>query len=270
MAFAHGKSVQVFCDSYELSSYFNSATITQTGEPKATTTFTKDAPTFGKGLTSGSLSLEGRFEASTDIDPTGTTTTFDKFVQGLVATANPSVITWVPYTMAAGSWVKGAYARLNSYDITSPVADVVSASTSWDTGHAGASSGLVYASSWAAESLTTGSAITPAAGATVEGTTVDSGAASTSGYLIAWHIVANGSDAVQEIKVQHSTNGSAWSDLVTIEASLAAGTLGSGITGAVSGTLNRYLRFQFSASGSYTSGTITPIISVGRISATQA
>jgi hypothetical protein len=150
------------------------------------------------------------------------------------------------------------------------VADVVSASTSWDTGHAGASSTLVYASSWAAESLTTGSAITPAAGATVEGSTVDSGASSANGYLALWHVVANGSDAVQEIKIQHSTNGSSWSDLATIEASVAAGTLTSGIAGAASGTVNRYLRFQFSASGSYTSGTITPIISVGRISATQA
>ena len=77
MAFAHGKSVQVFCDSYELSSYFNSATITQNGEPNETTTFTNTSKTFVKGLTSGSLSLEGLFEAATDIDPTGTTTTFD-------------------------------------------------------------------------------------------------------------------------------------------------------------------------------------------------
>jgi hypothetical protein len=270
MAFKHGKSVKVFCDSYELSSYFNSATITQNGEPNETTTFTKDSKTFIKGLTSGSLSLEGLFEASTDIDPTATTKTFDQFLNGLVAATNPSVITWVPYTMAAGSWVKGAYARLNSYDITSPVADVVSASTSWDTGHAGASSTLVYASSWAAESLTTGSAVTPASGATVDGTTVNSGASSANGYLAIWHIVANGSNATQEIKIQHSTNGSSWSDLATIEASVAAGALTSGIAGAASGTVNQYLRFQFSASGSYSSGTITPIISVGRISATQA
>ena len=270
MAFKHGKSTQVFCDSYELSSYFNSATITQTGDPNETSTFTNDSKTFIKGLTSGSLSLEGLYEASTDIDPTGTTKTFDQFLNGLVSATSPSVITWVPYTMAAGSWVKGAYARLNSYDITSPVSDVVSASTSWDTGHAGASSSLVYASSWAAESLTTGSAVTPAAGATVDGTTVNSGAASTSGYLAIWHIVANTSNATQEIKIQHSTNGSSWSDLVTIESPLAAGALSSGITGATSGTLNQYLRFQFSASGSYSSGTITPIISVGRISATQA
>ena len=270
MAFAHGKNVKVFCDSYELSSYFNSASVTQTGEPNETTTFTKDSKTFIKGLTSGSLSLEGLFEASTDLDPTATTKTFDQFLEGLISAASPSVITWVPYTMAAGSWAKGAYARLNSYDITSPVADVVSASTSWDTGHDGASAALVYASSWAAESLTAGSAVTPAAGATVDGTTVDSGASSANGYLATWHVVANTSNATQEIKIQHSTNGSSWSDLSTIAAPLPAGALVSGITGAASGTINRYLRFQFSASGSYSSGTITPIISVGRISATQA
>ena len=112
MAFKHGKSTQVFCDSYELSSYFNSATITQTGEPNETSTFTNTSKTFIKGLTSGSLSLEGLYESSTDIDPTATTKTFDQFLEGLISATNPSVITWVPYTMAAGSWVKGAYARL--------------------------------------------------------------------------------------------------------------------------------------------------------------
>ncbi len=269
MAFKHGKDTKVFCDSYDLSSNLNTATVTQNGEPTETTTFTNSTKTYIKGLTGGSLSLDGMYEASTDLDPTGTTKTFDQFLQGLISTANPSVLTVVPYTMAAGSWVKGMYARMTSYDITSPVADIVSASTSWDTGHAGSDSSLVYASSWAAESLTTGSAVTPAAGATVDGTTVDSGAASTAGYLIAWHIVANTSDAAQAIKVQHSTNGSSWSDLVTL-ATPSAGALSSGINGAVTGTLNQYLRFQFSAASGYSSGTITPIISVGRISATQA
>jgi len=214
--------------------------------------------------------MGGLYEASTDIDPTGTTKTFDQFLDGLNSTANPSVVTVVPYTMAAGSWVKGAYARLTSYDVSSPVADVVGVSTDWECGHDGGTAGVVYANAWAAESLTTGSAVTPSAGSTVDGTTVNSGAASTSGYLIAWHITANTSDAAQAIKVQHSTNGSSWSDLTTIEASLSAGALSSGIAGATSGTLNQYLRFQFSAASGYSSGTITPIISVGRISAKQA
>ncbi len=269
MAFKHGKSTKVFVDKYEVSSYMNSATITQNGEPSESTTFTNSSKTFIKGLTSGSLSLDGLFEGSTDIDPTGTTIDVDEFLNSLNSAANPSVLTVVPYTMAAGSWVKGAYARLTSYDINSPVADIVSTSTSWDAGHAGADSTLVYASTWAAESLTTAAAITPATGATVDGTTVNSGASSANGYLLGWHIIANSSDATQTIKVQHSTNGSSWSDLVTLETNLAAGTLSSGLKGAT-GTVNQYLRFQFSASGSYSSGTITPIISIGRISATQA
>lgn len=270
MAFKHGSSTKVYCDKYELSSYLNNAVVTQNGEPNETTTFTNSSKAFIKGLTSGSLTLDGLYEASTDIDPTsGTTIDFDEFMNSLVAASSPSVLTIVPYTMAAGSWVKGAYARLNSYEMNSPVSDIVSASTSWDAGNAGDNSALTYASTWAAESLTTASAVTPAAGAVVNGTTVDSGAATTKGYLIVNHIIANSSNATQTIKVQHSTDGASWSDLATLHTNLAAGTLASGITGATSGTLNRYLRFQFSASGSYSSGTITPIISVGRISATQ-
>ena len=107
MAFKHGKDTKVFCDSYDLSSNLNTATVTQNGEPTETTTFTNSTKTYIKGLTGGSLSLDGMYEASTDLDPTGTTKTFDQFLQGLISTANPSVLTVVPYTMAAGSWVKG-------------------------------------------------------------------------------------------------------------------------------------------------------------------
>lgn len=269
MAFKHGKSTQIFVDGYEVSTYLTDATITSTGETTETTTFTASSKAYTNGLRSGTLSLSGMFEASTDIDPTGTTKTFDQFMQSLNGAAAPSTVTVVPYTMAAGSWVKSAYARMTSYDVSSPVADVVSASTDWECGHDGSDSSLVYAAAWAAESMTAGSAVTPSASVTVNGSTVNSGASSPNGYLISWHIVANTSDTTQEIKVQHSTDGSAWSDLATLE-TVSAGTLSSGVAGSTSGTVNQYLRFQFSASGSYTSGTITPIISVGRISATQS
>jgi hypothetical protein len=272
MPFYHGKGTKVYIDSYEVSTYMNNAQMTGTAEPSETTTFTDSSKEFIKGLTAGTMTLGGLYESTTDIDPTsGTNKKFDEFLNSLVSAANPSVVTVVPYTMAAGSWVKGAYARMTSFDITAPVADVVSLDTSWECGHNGSTNaGVQYANVWGAASLTTGSAVTPSASSGgTSGSTVDSGASSAKGYICSWHVIANSSNVALDIKVQHSTNGSSWSDLVTLESSLGAAALTSGITGA-SGTVNRYLRFNVPQAGSYSSGTITPIITLHRISATQA
>jgi len=92
--------------------------------------------------------------------------------------------------------------------------------------------------------------------ATTTGTGLDNGADSTNGGHANLHVLVS-SGGSWSLKVQHSTDNSSWSDLITFTSTGAA-------VGAehktVSGTVNRYTRVLLTR----TSGSLTPVISFAR------
>lgn len=91
---------------------------------------------------------------------------------------------------------------------------------------------------------------------TTNETSVDNGASSSSGGSAVLQVIAS-SGGTWVLKVQHSTDNAAWSDLITFSAN------GSAIAtefSSVTGTVNRYLRFQ----ATRTTGTLTAICTFAR------
>lgn len=87
--------------------------------------------------------------------------------------------------------------------------------------------------------------------ATVSLSSVDNGAASTAGWTVFLHVMSSGGDWA--IKIEHSTDGSAWSDLTTFTAD---GSTATSEHKGGSGTVNQYTR----ATLTRTSGNLTAVI----------
>jgi len=64
--FRHGKNTVLFADEYELSTYFNSVSVTNAIETPETTTFGSSDRTYIVGHTDGAISFEGLFDGSTN------------------------------------------------------------------------------------------------------------------------------------------------------------------------------------------------------------
>jgi hypothetical protein len=79
------------------------------------------------------------------------------------------------------------------------------------------------------------------------GVTVDQGAGTTAGSVAALQFVSGSSVSSFVVKVQHSTNGASWSDLITFS-TISANTPTAEIKTS-SGTVNRYVRLTTTLSG---------------------
>lgn len=92
--------------------------------------------------------------------------------------------------------------------------------------------------------------------ATTTGVSIDQGAASTAGAHANLHVLAS-SGGTWALIIEHSTDDSSWSTLMTFSSTGAA-------VGAeqqtVTGTVNRYVRYK----ATRTSGTLTPVITFAR------
>ena len=64
--FRHGKSVKVYVDEFDFSSYFNDVSAATTVETAETSTFGSSAKEYIPGLMDGTVSLSGLFESTAD------------------------------------------------------------------------------------------------------------------------------------------------------------------------------------------------------------
>lgn len=238
MAFKHGKDGRVLVSQYDLSAFLNELSSSQTIETAETTTFGSAAKTYITGLNDGTLSFSGMFDGSEDAIS-------DVFESIIDSEAN-AIITMVHGSgFATGSACVLAQAKQTSYDISVPVADVVSLSGEFQvTG--GLRNGVLLA----------GNATSTAS---TNGTSVDGGASTALGANANLHVTANSMDGNTVIKVQHSADNSTWADLITF--TTVATTVLTSQTATASGTINRYLRYQVTPAGS---GSITLSVSLSR------
>jgi hypothetical protein len=237
VTFRHGKNTKVLFAEYDLSSYFNEASASQSIETGETTTYGTNSKTYVTGLADGTISLNGLFDGSAN--------GVDAVLSAKIGDSAGAIITVAPEGLAFGSRLKSAQTLSTSYEISSPVADVVSV-----TAEAQVSGGIGNGISLRDLSAAT---------ATGNGTAHDNSASTANGGAGVLHVTANSHNAGSTFKIQHSADNSTWADLITFTA-VSTTTLTSERV-AVTGTVNRYLRASWTLAGT---GSITFHINFSR------
>jgi hypothetical protein len=235
--FRHGKRTVVLMNGTDMSPFLNEATETQTIETAETTTFADSDKTYITGLADGTVSTSGLFDSSAGAS--------NDVLTGAIGQED-NTFTVLPEGATAGARSVIANGQLTSYDVTSPVADVVSISAEIQ-----ADGGLF--SGFALNGLTD-------TGTSASLTGINTGGSSSGGGLFNLHVVANTRDGAATVKVQHSADNVTWVDLVTFSGISASVKDGESITST--GTVNQYLRAAHSLAGS--SGSITYHVSAAR------
>lgn len=237
MPFRHGKNTVVLVNEYNLSSYFNEATTANSIETSETTTYgaAGGSKTYVTGLNDGTVSVSGLFD--------GDTAAIDAVLTSVLG-SDTDVNFTVAYDggMTIGARCATGQSIMTSYEVSSPVADVVSTSAEFQP-DGGVSRGVVLAP------LSTVSA-------TGNGTAVDNGASTVNGGVAVIHVPANTRNGTIIVKVQHSADNVTYADLVTF-ATVSSTTKTSERLSVASGTtVNRYLRASYTVAGSTGSASI--------------
>lgn len=235
--FRHGKRTEVLFNGTDMSPFLNEATTTQEIETAETTTFANDDKTYIVGLADGTISTSGLFDSSAGAS--------NEVLNGMIQ-QDDNTFTVLPEGSARTNRAILANGMLTSYEISSPVADVVAISAEIQ-----ADGGLVHGIDL------TGQQIVSASGVTTE---VDNSASTSNGGLFNLHVTSNDRDGAATIKVQHSSDNVTYADLVTFTSVSASTTVGETIT--TSGTVNQYLRAEHTLAGS--SGSVTYYVAAAR------
>lgn len=238
MAFRHGKNTAVWFNGANLTTYFNEASISTDVEVAETTAFGNDAKTYIAGLKDGTFSMSGMFD--------GAQGAVDQTLSSVIAAADSDAITVAPDGAVAGRRSVSGAARETSYEISSPVGDVVSVSM-----ESQATGGVDYGYLLAANASVSASAA---------GSSVNNGAATTNGGVGYLHVTANTRDGSSTFTVQHSSDNVSFVDLITFTGVSASATDGERV--AVTGTVNQYVRAQHVPGGS--SGSVTYTMAFAR------
>lgn len=231
MAYTHGKSTAVLYNTATLSGYFNEASASRSVETAETTAFGSSAKTYIVGLQDGTLSLSGMFD--------GDTAAIDETLTATIGADGNDVITVAPEGLSNGKIAFSAAVKETSYEVSSPVGDVVAATLEVQA-DGGVDRAVVLAG--AAAVTTSGT-----------GTAVDNTASSANGGVGYLHVTANTRNGATTFKVQHSSDNVTFADLITF-ASVPTTTTASERV-AVTGTVNRYVRASHAPGGS--TGSVT-------------
>ena len=236
MAFLHGKTSAVLYGGYDLSPFFNQVSASQAVETAETTAFGDNAKTYITGLRDGTMSLSGMFDGAVDA--------VDQVLASYIGSETSTPVTYATVP-TIGAVAFSCNAHETSYEVSSPVGDVVSASAE------------VQATGGIDRSVLL--AVKTSVSATGTQAAVDNTAGSSNGAVGYLHLTANAQSGTSIVKVQHSTDNSVWADLITF----ATASAGSKVTErvAVAGTVNRYVRAQYTLSGS---GAVTITVAFSR------
>jgi hypothetical protein len=229
MAFVHGKNGRMAVAGNALAAYFSSQSISASIDTAETTVFTSPAKEFIPGLYAGSVSLDGFFEATAN----------NLLVSDVLLAVPGSAVTIAPAGFAVGSPTIDCLGLATTYSTTSDVADAVKASIEFQT------SGVIdYGYALADMDV--------AKSVTADGATFDGGASSANGGLAVLQVSSVTGGSVTA-KVQHSSDGTTWTDLASFTA--ASGTTSQRVT--VAGTVNRYLRASWTQTATSASFAVT-------------
>lgn len=235
MAFLHGKSTKVFINGYDLSAYFKGSTISGKADTAETTCYGGTAKAYIAGLKDATIKLEGLFEATAN---------------GIVDTLHAAlgqdngIFSIFPDGDAIGKIGFCSKGTEPSYEVDSPVADVVSVSAE-------------VQSSVGAEMVLSHHAM---GAATVDGngSAVDGAASSANGGVGYLHVSAFSGLTNLIVTIEDSADGATgWATILTF----ATVTAVTKERVAITGTVRRYTRAVTNVTGT---GSVTFSASFGR------
>ena len=239
MSFRHGKNTAVLVQQYNISSYLNEVSSSQSIETAETSTFGTAAKTYVAGQNDATISFSGLYD--------GAANAIAEIFEAIIDNDSTPVITICPDGgLTVGSKATLAQAKQTSYEISAPVTDVVSLSGEFQVTD-GMRGGVILAGNAANTTSTNGAS-------------VDGAASSSLGARANLHVTANTRNANTVIKVQHSADNSTWADLITF--TTVAATTRTSQTATATGTVNRYLRATSTISSG--TGSITYTVSLSR------
>lgn len=214
----HGKATGILYGAYDLTRMLKSISVSAKTDATDATMFQADGKEYVAGLSDSTISASGRYEGEVD----ATQAVFED-AQGQDAPINLLVV--------FGGWKIGNRCRIapeltSKFDVSSPVADLVSTAAAFQT------SGPLRG----AKVLN----VPAVATASQNGATLDGAAGTSADGRVQLHVTANTRSAGATFKVQHSTNGTVWTDLHTL-AVVPTDTL-VGAVETVPGPINRYTR----------------------------
>lgn len=218
--FRHGKGTTVLADTTDLTTFLNSASIAAAVETPETTTFGSSDRSYIVGHNEGTISFEGLFD--------GTASAVDDVLNSALGNTTDKVLTVSTDGIVVGDRTILASSASTSYEISSPLTDVVSISA-----EAIANGGLDFGTWLVCQT---------AVSATTNTTSVDNTTSTTNGGVAHLHVTANARTASTIIAVQHSSDNSTFADLVVF-GTVSSSTLDAERLEVAPGTtVNRYLR----------------------------
>lgn len=235
MSRIHSKNSRVLVNEYAMSADVTGYTCTHSRNLSPVTTLTDEGMTFIPGLLSGGMGLRAVFDSST--------TSLYSISRAAVGTDDGYLVLVAPEGLTVGAPAFTTVSDLSNLTADSAVADAVSSSI-----EATPDNGVDWGPVLHALSAET---------ATGDGTTVDETAATSNGGVAQLHVTAYTGLTSIVVKVQHSTDDSIWSDLATFTSVTAA----TKERVAFTGTVNRYVRAQWTVTGT---GSATFAVAIGR------
>lgn len=239
MAFKHGKNTVVLVGGSDLSAYLRDTSLSTSIDVAETSTFSTTDKTYVPGLIDSTLSCSGLYDGSLGaVD--------DVFATALGADSK-SVITVFRGGAAVGDRAEVVYADDTSYELSSPVADVVSISASFQASEP-TRGGILLNSFVPVSSSTTHTA-------------QDNGASSSGGFIANLHVTANSRNGNTTVIIEQSSDNSTWTTLGSFAAVVGTTTVGSRIS--ATGSVARYVRARSTLGGS--SGSVTYAVAFARL-----
>lgn len=240
--FRHGRGTLLFLDDENISTFFREAGVNRSVDLAETSTYGTFDKTYVVGMRDATFSLAGLFSGAAD--------EIDEQLAAIIGQAQEYAFTYAPEQMTFGRRVYIASVDTVSYEVSSPLTDMVGTSAEFQAS-AGAFSGNSL------HDLT-------AESATNNSTNLDNTVSSAFGAIASLHLVTNTRDAGSiVVKVQHSPDNSVWTDLITFTSVSAGAANTSGQIGTVTGTVNRHLRSLWTVTGG-TTGSYTFVVACAR------
>lgn len=235
MSFVHSKASRVFLNATHQSGQITGYSVQGSRAYGECTTLSDEGQKYTPGLKSGSLSVNGNFNADA--------ATLDVLFAAAAGTDNSALWTVCPdgYTLGKPCFIVNSDPQ--SHDVSASVADTVTLALE-SMPDDGVDRGVVLHTLEAETSDT-------------NETSVDNGASTANGGAASLHVTAYSGLTSATVKVQHSTDDSVWVDLITFT-SVTATTYEHK---TVTGTVNQYTRALTDVTGT---GSVTYLAAFAR------
>lgn len=218
MTFVAGKAGKCYVNGFDLSSFLNKASTKGAADMLDVTVFGNNSKNYISGLLDADIALEGFFDSTA-------VTGIDAVCAAILGSGTVGSVAYMPGGDAIGARGYCALALESDYEVGSAVGEVVGAT-------------LAFKTNTGQESVQGLHALGAEVGA-VNSASIDNLAASSAGGAGYLHVTTAVALTTATIKIQHSTDNSVFTDLVTF----ANVTVTPGYQRiAVAGTVNRYLR----------------------------